>query len=125
MLSLFLSIYCSEHAQKIQGFLKYMNTLRLGAMRCGTHNFGWKQYDEQFRLNMAENPNANWADVDVESCLLYINPHNVNDSFTSNMIYKCYAFNYNGVCNKQYCTYIHCCIRCFWCSSVDVLCSTK
>jgi hypothetical protein len=53
---------------------------------------------------MAKNTNANWADVDVKVWLLYINPHNVNQSFTSNMIYKCYAFNYNDVCNKQNCT---------------------
>jgi hypothetical protein len=106
------SIYCSEHVQKVQGLLKYMNTVRLGANRCGTNNFGWKQYNEQFRLKMAENSNANWADVDVELWLLYINPHNVDQSFTSNMIYKCYAFNYNGVCNEQNCTYSHCCIRC-------------
>ena len=43
---IFLSIHCSAHAQKIQGLLKYMNTVRLGAKRCGTNNFGWKQYDE-------------------------------------------------------------------------------
>lgn len=106
------SIYCSAHVQKVQGLLKYMNTVRLGANRCGTNNFGWKQYNEQIRLKMAENPNANWADVDVELWLLYINPHNVDQSFTSNMIYKCYAFNYNDVCNEQNCTYSHCCIRC-------------
>ena len=62
---------------------------------------------------MAENTNANWADVDVKLWPSYIYPHNVNQSFTSNMIYKCYAFNYNCVCNKQNCTYSHCCIRCF------------
>ena len=38
----FLSIYCSAHAQKIQGLLNYMNTVRLGAKRCGTNHFGWK-----------------------------------------------------------------------------------
>ena len=108
---IFLSIYCSAHVQKIQGLLKYMNTVRLGAKRCGTNHFGCKQYDKQFKLNIADNLNANWADVDVELWLLYINPHNVNESFTSNMIYKCYAFNYNGVCSKQNCTYSHCCIR--------------
>lgn len=106
------SIYCSAHVQKVQGLLKYMNTVRLLENRCGTNNFGWKQYNEQFMLKMAEIVNANWADVDVELWLLYINPHNVDQSFTSNMIYKCYAFNYNGVCNEQNCTYSHCCIRC-------------
>jgi hypothetical protein len=43
---IFLSIYCSAHAQKIQGLMTYMNTVRLGAKRCVTNNFGWKQYDE-------------------------------------------------------------------------------
>jgi hypothetical protein len=122
---MFPSIYCLAHAQKMHGLLKYMNTVRLGAKCCGTNNFGWKQYDEQFRLKMAENLNVNWADVDVELWLIYINPHNVNERFTSNMIYKCYAFNYNGVCNKTNCTCSHCCIMCFWCSSVDVMCSAK
>jgi hypothetical protein len=37
---MFLNIYCSAHVQNIQGLLKYMNTVRLGANRCGTHNFG-------------------------------------------------------------------------------------
>jgi hypothetical protein len=55
-----------------------MNTVRLWENRCGTNNFGWKQYSEQFMLKMAEIPNANWADVDVELWLLYINPHNVD-----------------------------------------------
>ena len=90
---IFLCIYCSASAQKMHGLLKYMNTVRLGETCSGTHNFGWKQYDEQFRLKMAEHPNVNWADVDVELWLLYINPHNVNERFTSNIIYKCYVFN--------------------------------
>jgi hypothetical protein len=51
-----------------------LDIVMLGAKRCGTNNFGWKQYDEHFRLNMAEHPNANWVDVDVELWLLYINP---------------------------------------------------
>jgi hypothetical protein len=122
---IFLSIYCSARAQKIQGLLEYINTVMLGATRRWTNNFGWKQYDAQFRLKMAENSNANWADVELELWLIYIYPHNVNQSFTSNMIYKWYAFNYNGVCNEQNCTYNHCCIRCCWCSSIDVLCSGK
>lgn len=72
------SIYCSAYVQKIQGLLKFMNTVKLEAKLCGTNTLGWKQYDDQFRLKMAQNSNANWADVDVELWLLYTNPHNVN-----------------------------------------------
>lgn len=113
---IYMSIYCVAHPEKFQSLLKYMNTVRLAAKRCGTNNFGWKNYDEQFRLKMAADPTNKWGDVDVELWLLYINSSRFNHSLgsmNSNPTYKCYAFNYNGYCPKRNCIYSHSCLKCF------------
>jgi len=110
----YMSIYCGAHPDKYQNILKYMNTIRLGAKRCGNTNFGWKQYDEQFRLKIAQNPTNNWAEIDLELWLLYINSSNVyNQNVSTRQAYKCYAYNYNGYCDRNNCTYSHCCMNCF------------
>ena len=46
--SICLTIYVS----RFQELLKYMQTIRLGAKR--NAGFGWKLYDEQFRLRKAQ-----------------------------------------------------------------------
>ena len=43
-----------------------MNTIRIAAKRCGPNNFGWKNYDEQFRLTIAGNSSASWREIDLE-----------------------------------------------------------
>ena len=36
----YLSIYCSVHCDFVLDVLKYMNTIRIAAKRCGPNNFG-------------------------------------------------------------------------------------
>ena len=72
---IFTSMYCSSaHPEKIQGLLKYMSMVRLGASRCA--NLGWKMYDEQFRLRKAQDPASCWSLVDYELWLIYMYMNN-------------------------------------------------
>lgn len=105
----FISIYCQVHTDKFQQLLKYMNNVRIGAKRCGQHCLGWKQYDEQFRLKMAQHQTGSWAEIDLELWLLFISQP---QSTTPALSVKFYAFNYNGVCNRDNCNYGHYCLRC-------------
>jgi hypothetical protein len=57
----YLSIHCSVHCKKNFGVLNYMNTIRMAAKRCGSNIFGWKNYDEQYRLTIAGNSSASWG----------------------------------------------------------------
>ena len=57
--SICLTIYVS----RFQELLKYMQTIRLGAKR--NAGFGWKLYDEQFRLRKAQEPVSSWAIIDT------------------------------------------------------------
>ena len=114
---IFISIYCTVHHDKLHQLLKYMNTIRTAAKRCGPFNFGWRDYVEQFRLKM---------DMDVEYWLMFVNNINGNAQYVNktqnltnnNTIYKCYkcfAFNYNGHYEKRNCPYSLCWLLSFNC----------
>ena len=66
------SICLTIHVSRFQELLKYMQTIRLGAKR--NTGFGWKLYDEQFRLRKAQEPVSSWAIIDTELWLLYMQP---------------------------------------------------
>lgn len=111
----YISIYSAVHAAKLQGLLKYMHDIRLGASRI--RGLGWKDYDEQFRLKMSSNPTKSWEEIDQELWLLYMvstsselknNPH----GFTKTSVNKCYNYNYKGMCDRTPCTYKHICFKC-------------
>jgi len=102
---IFISIYCSAHPSLFQDLLKYMKSVRLGSKRCV--GLGWKAYDEQFRLRMAQDPTSSWAAIDTELWLLLMQPvGNVQHGAAVaprviqnyGTVLKCYAFNYNGLC---------------------------
>ena len=108
---IYFSIYCRAHPQKVQDLLKYMHTIRLGAKRCP---LGWKTYDEQFRLRMANNPTNSWANINSELWLLSLHSGTSNSNSPSGSgIYKCYDYNYTGSCVKTACPYSHSCLRCY------------
>ena len=109
---IYASIYLTAHPSKNLEILKYLKDIRLAAARS---NSGFLEYDQQFRLRMAQNPSKSWAEVDSELWLLYIVPNNkqltaaeLNQSQTK----KCYSYNYKGSCFKSPCIYLHACIRC-------------
>ncbi|CAG2230130.1 unnamed protein product [Mytilus edulis] len=114
---IYISIYCTIHTSQFQELLKYMQTVRLGAKRYA--GLGWKLYDEQFRLRRSQEPAGSWSVIDTELWLLYMQPagpingpeFNIAQKPTNNFL-KCYAYNYNGTCTQQYCTYKHACLKC-------------
>ncbi|VDI64654.1 Hypothetical predicted protein [Mytilus galloprovincialis] len=89
----------------------------IGAKRYA--GLGWKLYDEQFRLRRSQEPAGSWSVIDTELWLLYMQPagpingpeFNIAQKPTNNFL-KCYAYNYNGTCTQQYCTYKHACLKC-------------
>ena len=117
---IYTSIYCTIHVLRLQELLKYMQTIRLGAKR--NAGFRWKLYDEQFRLRKAQEPASSWAIIDTELWLLYMQPsagagnelglQGAPRQTQNNKSFKCYAFNYNGVCTQQYCNFKHSCLKC-------------
>jgi len=108
----FFCIFILAHPDKTQELLKYMNNIRIAEKRCGK-GIGWKLYDENFRLKMAQNCNVSWGKIDLELWLLFVNQNSAVTEVSNTNTHKCYAYNYNGHCSRLNCTYSHCCIRCF------------
>ncbi|KAK6179792.1 hypothetical protein SNE40_012069 [Patella caerulea] len=114
---IYLSIYSSVHPTKFQDMLKYISTIRLGASRIRT--MGWKTYDEQFRLKLANDPSGSWGNIDYELWLLYMsNVEPVTNQSTQfstkgrSTFGKCFEYNNKGFCHISQCSYAHCCIQC-------------
>lgn len=112
---IYSSIYTSVHTESIQGLLKYMYTIKIGANR--SNGQGWREYDQQFRLKKAKHPALPWGVVDQELWLLYV--HSVqnmlsqpNVTVSNSYMGKCYEFNNKGKCLLPFCRYLHKCIRC-------------
>ena len=112
----YIYVYCKAHPSRFLELLKYMHMVRLGAKRT---QMGWKSYDEQFRMRKARYPASSWGKVDYKLWLLHMNTtitygsanpalHNANN----NAGLKCYTFNFEGRCFKQFCPYKHLCLRC-------------
>ena len=96
--------------------------------------FGWRSYDEQFRLRQAANPARSWAELDMElwvtvaaaSALVPVhasagNHGNVRSIFNQGRAgtgyqvaatHVCFAFNSDKGCNWQRCRFSHRCKRC-------------
>ena len=117
---IYSTIYVTAHPSAATGLFKYMHTVRLGASRSVGSNYGWKNYDTQFRLKKESNPTMSWSVVDQELWLLYMGYANDNSKASSSANLqqrqrtelKCYDFNYKGNCSKNSCYYNHLCLRC-------------
>ncbi len=72
---IFTSVYLSAHPTRTQELLKYMHLVRTAASRYG--GFGWRSYDQQFRLRMQEYPQRSWAVIDNELWSLYMTQSSV------------------------------------------------
>jgi len=64
----YMGIYCDRNPAKIAAVCRYVDTVRLAAEKFG--GLGWRAYDEQFRLLVAENPDKDWAHIDNHLWLL-------------------------------------------------------
>ncbi len=60
----FTSIYLERYPEKAQQMLKYMSNIRLAAKRAS--GFGWRFYDEQFRLRLARFPDTPWSSINQD-----------------------------------------------------------
>ncbi|XP_048257374.1 uncharacterized protein LOC125383202 [Haliotis rufescens] len=119
--TVYISIFIKSHPEQIQGMLKYMNTIRLGASR--HTGIGWRTYDEQFRLRQARNPQNSWGSINVELWMLYMQvpsqnfssfPRNDSQSFhvqNTNTNSTCHDYNYR-YCSRDKCKFKHTCSKC-------------
>jgi hypothetical protein len=76
--------------------------------RLAARNANWVYYDSQFRLRKAVNPTSSLAVVDTELWLLSTSGN--NQVFSDSR--PCYDYNFKGLCQKQYCSYQHKCLKC-------------
>ena len=84
----FAAVYLKAHPSRTQEILKYGDLVRTAASRFG--QWGWKEYDTQFRMRMQLHPERSWATIDGELWALYVAipapanvPHNNNNSQNS------------------------------------------
>ena len=105
---IYMNIYCSVHTEKFAQLL--FTQLGWEEKRSA---FGWKSYDEKFRLRLSLDPMASWETIDSELWLIYMYGHMGNQPNAMGKVLRCYSFNYNGQCLRQGSQYSHSCTRCF------------
>ncbi|VDI57159.1 Hypothetical predicted protein [Mytilus galloprovincialis] len=71
----------------------------------------WYSYDQQFRLRVSRDHTKKWSSIDGFLWLRMLTANNQKQQQV-NVSYKCYDFNFKGVCNKRNCQYRHACLRC-------------
>ena len=59
---IYMAIFLSRHGNKHLELIQYMNNIRTAASRFA----GWADYDNQFRLKIAQNPSSRWDIIDPE-----------------------------------------------------------
>lgn len=110
--AIFASVYLVKHPTQAIPMFRYMALIKRGAEKVKGN---WLDYDVQFRLKKSYNTSLSWASVDVELWMMYMQPStpaNVSHQQSVQPRNKCYDFNYQGVCNKPNCNYLHSCLKC-------------
>lgn len=110
---IYAAIYLKRFPQHVQGIIKYISSIRLGASRSTT--MGWRDYDIQFRLRRAKNHLINWENIDAELWLLYMGQGSVPErkpAYSLHQHKRCYDFNLKGSCLKRDCRFSHNCLKC-------------
>lgn len=110
----FMAIYLSRYQDKAVEMLKYMSVIREAASR---HNgFGWRTYDEQFRLRQAVSVRS-WAHINADLWLRVMTlQSNVTSStpqvpMHNSSKFPCFDFN-RGSCHWPACRFGHFCSAC-------------
>ena len=118
----FMAIFTARHPSRFAELLKYAETIRLAAAQFP--GFGWRSYDEQFRLRQEANPSRSWAVLDMElwvtvaaafSLLPVATTTSTASSAGKNTQSKqssCFSFNSTNGCRWNPCKYAHRCNRC-------------
>ncbi len=64
------AIYLAAHPHRVQEMLKYANVIRTASSRFG--GWGWRTYDQQFRMRQQGQPQRSWGVIDGELWALYV-----------------------------------------------------
>ena len=132
------SVFLEAHPQRTQELLKYCHIVRMAASRYP--GFGWRIYDQNFRLRQQAHPHRSWAILDGELWSLYVTAPSQRDNSTMRLNTRgglfgsgrqqranlpvgansntssfrkatCHDFNRNGCFRKQ-CIFAHRCSKC-------------
>lgn len=107
---IFISVYVSVHPLAIQGLLMHMRNVRLAASR--SQGYGWRDYDEQYRLKRARYPSLPWGPVDLDFWALCVQQPQPQVQAINQASRICFDYNYKGVCYRFPCPYLHQCGKC-------------
>ena len=70
----------------------------------------WYTYDQQLRLRVSKDDTKKWLSIDG---FLWLRIMTINTPKTNNNYgYKCYDFNFKGLCKRNNCLYRHVCLKC-------------
>ena len=113
---IYMSILLVDKPELGSELLQYMHNIRDCAKRQG--GYGWREYDEQFRLRQASYP-ASWAQInnDLWWRSVQVKEQNEGTAFTplssknSGSTGICKAFN-KGFCHFSPCKFLHTCYAC-------------
>ena len=120
----FMSIYLAKHTSRFAELLKYCEIVRTASLQFV--GFGWRVYDEQFRLKQEINPSRSWAEIDMELWVTVMGVPMTSQGFrpsgaslaaltpsSQNKMGHCFAYNSIQGCHYTGCKYSHSCTHCF------------
>ncbi len=123
----FMAIFLEKHPLRSAELLKYAEIVRLAANQFP--GFGWRLYDERFRLKQELIPTQSWGNLYMELWLTVVaagvtSPivmgSNVpstlwqgNKPKVANKGRVCFAYNNGSGCFTRLCKYMHHCSKCF------------
>ncbi|XP_046577623.1 uncharacterized protein LOC124285442 [Haliotis rubra] len=114
---IFMGIYVSKHADRVQELLSYAETIRGAAFKHGGDS--WATYDYHLRHKMARDPARSWGKIDGDlwlKCMLpgkkTMSPSIPSFSKTSKGDDNvCWDFN-RSQCTRSVCKFPHRCSKC-------------
>ena len=75
---IFSSIFVEAHPTRAQELLRYAHLIRTIHARFG--GWGWRSYDQQFRMRQESHPQNSWSIIDGELWSVYVTSSNVSSS---------------------------------------------
>ncbi len=95
-----MSIFLTKHADRAAELLKYAEKIRLAAIQFS--GFGWRAYDEQFRLRRAADPTSSWGQMDVELWVTVATAAQMGPSLRQNIAGYNTAYSANAGSRSSY-----------------------
>ena len=75
---IFSSIFVEAHPTRAQELLRYAHLIRTIHARFG--GWGWRSYDQQFRMRQESHPQNSWSIIDGELWSVYVTSSSVSSS---------------------------------------------